>query len=467
MFLSNFSISICYYKHIVFRSLSSKEVKRMKHKLKILHTADLHLGTPFRFLNLAKQLSMQAEQERLFFKIIRLAEQEEVDFLIIAGDLFDSINPDKYLLKKIKEGLASIAQIDIIINPGNHDYWCPQGIWQSLSSLDHIHVFNPENSFFKFPQKGITFHGKPFLSQSSPKSLWRDEFPNLEAGFKNILVQHGDFQITNSNYNPIPSYWIDQSKFDFALLGHIHNSKGIIYTDDRVPCLYCGCPQGRGFDETGTKGIYLLELDDSKKTFRDQVKFISLNGAKFYNIPVLLSKAAYHALANQFEIQDQIIIDLSQALASVNNYKEFAEEAMSLGYISNKKNKNNKQEAKEFLLAHIGTFDCCKLRLEGNTQAKINCELLDQRLSEYFFHTEIKDNTRIEIDFDLLVKEHSLRGDVARHAKRLATQPDLLNQAFEKIGLENLKMQEAKNILEQAFYFTIQAAEQDLDIYEN
>ena len=59
----------------------------MKARLKILHTADLHLGKPYPFLNIAKQKAMQAEQERLFSQIIRIAAQEKVDFLVLAGDI--------------------------------------------------------------------------------------------------------------------------------------------------------------------------------------------------------------------------------------------------------------------------------------------------------------------------------------------------------------------------------------------
>lgn len=441
----------------------------MKARLKILHTADLHLGKPYPFLNIAKQKAMQAEQERLFSQIIRIAAQEKVDFLVLAGDLFDSINPDRYLLEKVEEGFAAIPQVEIIINPGNHDYWHPHDLWQKLSSLNHVHVFAPGSSEFRFSNHAIAFHGKAFLSQSSSKSLWQADSPNLDLNLTNVLVQHGDLQASHSNYNPIQTYWIDQAKFDFALLGHIHNSDKIIYTDKRIPCLYSGCPQARDFDEAGPKGIYLLDLTDPEKPFNQQLHFLPMDGARFYNIPISLTSSQYRNVDNQFDLQDQIILQLSEILSLLDENPSLKQtkEARSLALISNQSKKAQVREAMDFLLSRLGKYDSCKLKLEGSTPYKINSELLSQRLSEIFFHVEIEDKSTMPIDFDILLNEHSLRGDVTRYAKKLAKQEDLLKQALTSIALENLNMQKAKNIIEQAYYFTMQAAEQDLDIYED
>ena len=63
--------------------------------------------------------------------------------------------------------------------------------------------------------------------------------------------------------------------------------------------------------------------------------------------------------------------------------------------------------------------------------------------------------------------EQSLNGDISRYAKKLATQPDLLSDVLKKLELEDLPMQEAMEMLDQAYYYTILAKEQDIDVYED
>ena len=93
--------------------------------------------------------------------------------------------------------------------------------------------------------------------------------------------------------------------------------------------------------------------------------------------------------------------------------------------------------------------------------------MLLTKLQEIFFYVELRDETKMKIDFTGLIEEHSLRGDVTRYAKQLAAEPDLLNKVLEDLGLRNLNAEQAKQVIEQGYFFTMQAAEQDLDIYEN
>ncbi|NLJ69942.1 MAG: DNA repair exonuclease [Clostridiaceae bacterium] len=403
----------------------------MKRNLKIVHTADLHLGSPFSFLEPAKQKAMHSEQEKVFIQIIDFCRKERVDFLTIGGDLFDSSEPGEYLLNKVYQGFAAIPQVEILINPGNHDYWYQAGFWQKFSDMQHVHIFEPSIEYFEFDDLKIRFYGKPFLSQSSPQALWQGSDLKLDSAYFNILLQHGDLQSTNSksNYNPLSLSWFDRVGFDLVLLGHIHKSDNEILTAQGIPCLYSGCPCGRGFDEDGSKGIYLLELIEASEV--GKISFIPLAGPKFFKIRLNLTQFDFDS---QLELLEKIIAALEKRIAAYQIRSN---------------------------------YDCCQLKLTGYLSQKINRELLLSKLKNIFFFVELIDETKMKIDFTGLMEEHSLRGDVTRYAKQLATGPDLLNKVLEDLGLSDLNVEQAKQVIEQGYYFTMQAAEQDLEIYED
>ncbi|HHT24609.1 MAG TPA: DNA repair exonuclease [Clostridiaceae bacterium] len=366
-----------------------------------------------------------------FFQIINICHKERVDFLTIGGDLFDSSNPGKHLLDRVFQGFSAIPQVKILINPGNHDYWHQAGFWQYFSDLQHVSIFEPKTEYFEFPDQKVRFYGKPFISQSSPRPLWQGIDLMLDSAYFNILLQHGDLQSPNSasNYNPLNLSWFDRCGFDLVLLGHVHKSDKEILTAEGIPCLYSGCPCGRGFDEDGSKGIFLIELLEASEV--GQISFVPLAGPEFFKIRLDLTQIDFDT---QLELQEKIIAALEKRI---------------------------------YAYRIRSNYDCCQLKLVGYLSQKVNKELLLTKLKNMFFFVELIDETKIKINFTGLMEEHSLRGDVARYAKRLATGPDLLNKVLEEIGLADLNVEQAKQVIEQGYYFTMQAAEQDLDIYEN
>lgn len=399
--------------------------------ISVLHMADLHLGTPFQYLEPNKRNKMHLEQLRNFHEILQIAKLENVDYISIAGDLFDSIQIENHLLGTVKQELEELKNTQIIINPGNHDYWYPHSLWSSFSSLPNVHVFNPLQMNFYFDEHDITFWGKPFFSQSSINPLWeREDYIYYEQNKSNlnILVQHGDLLNPKSNYNPIYSDMIDKLEFDISLLGHIHTSNEIIYTDKRhLPCLYNGCVMGRGFDEIGEKGVHLIQIDENAKTINSS--FLKLKSPQFFEVQI-----------NVARFEDESMSNLSQNI------------------IDSVKDKVPQTQV---------PYHFCRLILTGFTSKRMNIHLLLDKMNEVFFYAEVIDRSKMKIDKEVLLEEHSLRGDVTRYAKQLATKPDLLNQMMISLDFDNMNMQMADRLIEKAYYYTMQAAEQELDLYEN
>lgn len=398
--------------------------------ISILHMADLHLETTFAYLSADRKHQMQEQQLAVLHQIMQIAKEQQIDFITIAGDLFESIHVQERTIQFLLQEFSNLENTQIIINPGNHDYWYPGSCWDQLDVLEHVHIFQPKIKCFYFADKQIAFWGKPFYSQSAAEPLWNREdslYYEKNKAALNILVQHGDLFDSGSNYNPLYLDLIDQLNFQVALLGHIHNPPAIQHTRKGIPCIYSGSVQGRGFDETGEKGIYLLELDEQSGAINWSFKI--LNSPRFYRIPLAMER---------FENIDYI------------SFTNILIESLL-----------------EKIGHEIGKFDCCKLLLQGFYSKNINVHLLSERMQELFFYAEVQDLSKMKPDQAMLLSEHSLRGDVARYAKQLATQPDLLHQVLCSLDLQDVNMKMAEQLIEQGYYFTLQAAEQELDIYEN
>ncbi len=89
-------------------------------KVKILHTADLHLCSPLSALGELAEIR-QAELLDTFGEIVDLAKKECVEVIIISGDLFDSPKPSATSINYINKKLAQIPEIKVFIALGNHD----------------------------------------------------------------------------------------------------------------------------------------------------------------------------------------------------------------------------------------------------------------------------------------------------------------------------------------------------------
>lgn len=108
-------------------------------ELKILHAADLHLDSPFEGLGAAKAARRREEQRRLLYRIAQLAETEQVDLVLLAGDLLDSDSTYAETGEALAEALGSISA-PVFISPGNHDFYSPRS--------PYAHVRFPEMCTF-------------------------------------------------------------------------------------------------------------------------------------------------------------------------------------------------------------------------------------------------------------------------------------------------------------------------------
>ncbi len=216
--------------------------------IKILHTGDLHLCSPM--LNMGEK-SAERKRELLetFSNIISLAREEDVNLLLIAGDMFETGKPDAETLDYVSKEFEKISNIKVFIVLGNHDYGLDYEFPQN------VHLFG--NYIEKVSVDNADIYGVSFDSEHNCRCI-TEGFTADNAENINILLVHGDMQ-TKSTYNPITADDISYSKMDYVALGHVHSHSGFEISGSSTYS-YCGIPEGRAFDECGEKGVIIAEV---------------------------------------------------------------------------------------------------------------------------------------------------------------------------------------------------------------
>lgn len=226
-------------------------------ELKILHAADLHLDSPFEGLGAAKAARRREEQRRLLYRIAQLAETEQVDLVLLAGDLLDSDSTYAETGEALAEALGSISA-PVFISPGNHDFYSPRSPYAHVRFPENVHIFkSPAVECVELPQLGARVWGAAFCDSYSPAML-HGFSASKSAGVKDIMCIHGEVAAA-SNYNPVTELDIAASGMDYIAMGHIHKESGL-KKSGTVYYAWPGCPEGRGFDETGEKHVYIVSL---------------------------------------------------------------------------------------------------------------------------------------------------------------------------------------------------------------
>lgn len=251
----------------------------MANSVRIVHTADLHLGSPFGYFPERAEV-LQADQLRIFMSIIRLCQDTESDLLLIAGDLFEQPRPPLSLVNEVRDLLASIPETRVFIAPGNHDPAEPDSLWQSTSWPKNVHVFLNGIESVDLPHLNTRIYGAAFQSTAAPEPLVRALLPEPHPDLINILLLHGEIITGNqgSAYNPISNQWLKTCGADYVALGHTHQGELVQRLDGTGPWYaYSGCPSGRGFDELGQKGVLSGTLTQIEQTGAA----VAANGRRF------------------------------------------------------------------------------------------------------------------------------------------------------------------------------------------
>jgi DNA repair exonuclease SbcCD nuclease subunit len=227
-----------------------------------LHAADIHLDSPLRGLEQyehAPAERIRAATRRAFERLIALALERRVDFVLIAGDLYDGdwrdYNTGLYLVRQL--GRLRDAEIPVIIIAGNHD--AANKMTRALRLPGNVQVLNdarPET--IRLEKVGVAIHGQSFACAAVTDNL-AAAYPPAVPGWVNIGLLHTALTGVEGHerYAPCTIEDLRARGYDYWALGHIH-TRAVPCADP--PVAFAGNPQGRHIRETGEKGCLLTTI---------------------------------------------------------------------------------------------------------------------------------------------------------------------------------------------------------------
>lgn len=220
---------------------------------KIVHAADFHLDSAFGGLPTDKARERRRESRELADRLADLVRAEEAEVVLLAGDLFDGERVFPETLERLKAALASMG-CPVFIAPGNHDPYTAISPYALRHWPENVHIFRREElEAVHLPDLDCVVHGAAFTSRSKAEQVLAG-FCAPQDGRTHLLCLHGDVGAPGSTYGPVLREQLAASGLHYAALGHIHQYSGV-QRDGGTCWAYPGCPEGRGFDELGDKGV--------------------------------------------------------------------------------------------------------------------------------------------------------------------------------------------------------------------
>lgn len=236
--------------------------------MKFIHTADLHLDSPLR--GLAAYADAPAERLRTatrdaFQNLVTQAIDEAVDFLVIAGDVYDGdwkdFNTGLFFIRQM--GRLRLAGIPVYLLYGNHD--ADSEMTRGLELPDNVHVFSSRKAeTFRLDAHKVALHGRSFKLAATTENLLPG-YPEPVAGWLNIGVLHTALEgnAEHARYAPCSVAELQGKGYQYWALGHVHEHW--MQRGD-VTIAYPGNLQGRHIREPGMRGALLVSAEDGEIT---------------------------------------------------------------------------------------------------------------------------------------------------------------------------------------------------------
>lgn len=359
--------------------------------MKFVHIADMHFDSTF--LNLSDKDIMgdlrRLEQRKVFKKIVEYIKQNKIEYLFISGDLYEHKYIKQSTIEYINNLFKEIPKTRIFIAAGNHDPKIKNSYYNKFNWNENVKIFN--SVIEKIETDDCYIYGYSF-----------DDFycegcdiENIEIeknGKYNILVIHGNLDGAKEDdkpYNPISRSLLEEKGFDYVALGHIHKLDYNTYENQKI--VYPGSTISLGFDELGTHGMIVGELNNGLK-----LKFVPLDDEEFVKRKL--------SVDNMYS-KEELIESINEMNINSNEYVEII--------------------------------------LTGRRNFEINIYELQKFLQNNRI-IKVKDETKISLDLEKIANENTLRGlFVKEMMERLeketnSEERDILERAIE-IGLNALE----------------------------
>jgi len=334
--------------------------------MRIIHCADLHLESSLKSI-LTGDKSKERRDELLhnFDRLVDYANDNSVDIILVAGDIFDNGKRRKTAIRHIIDLVKENPDIDFVFLKGNHD---TGGVFDDEYEIpDNVKLFDQKN-WKKYEFGDVVIKGV---------ELTKDNYKNvalslvLDPGKCNIVTLHaglanheGNKEAYEVNLNDLKN-----KNIDYLALGHIHKYERE-ELDDKGIYVYPGCLEGRGFDEVGPKGFVLLDIGEDGKVVDTFVPF---------------AKREIH--------REEVMITPEDTMPDIIGKVESA-------------------------VSGISDKDLVEIILVGKTNmdelVDIDTYRIKKTFEDSFYLFKIKDNTTVDVDYASFANDKSLKGEFIR-----------------------------------------------------
>ena len=324
--------------------------------MKLLHTSDLHLSSPLTsHLPAERARIRRREMLEVFHRLTEAAKREGCAGIIIAGDLFDSERVTEIALSDILDTIRRESALSFYYLPGNHE---GELIRRSGAELPkNLYIFG--EGWTSFARYDTVITGRTSLARGAFDEL------SLDRTRKNVVVLHGELRDT-SDVGVIGRRDAIGRGINYLALGHYHS-----FSEERLDgntvAVYCGTPEGRGFDEVGEKGYVIIDTDKAKIVPR----FVPFAKRQIHHVRLPLD-----GIMTQGELTERV----GDALAKIPD-------------------------------TSLVRLELCGSYREG---AWKSLETLRARYENAFFYFEIKDTSRMALEPERLKHDKTLKGEFIR-----------------------------------------------------
>ena len=224
--------------------------------MRLIHCGDLHLDSKMEAnLSAAQARERKAELLQTFARLVSLAREQKVDGVLIAGDLFDSRRVSARTAGLVLDIMEGAPDVEFFYLRGNHDE--SRDIFGGRALPENVKTFGSAWTYYR---RGDVVIAGLELDRENWESMY--DALELPADTANIVLLHGqDAAQPGQERIAIPR--LRGRNIDYLALGHIHSHQKA-RLDSRGIWAYCGCLEGRGFDECGEKGFVVLDVQPGR-----------------------------------------------------------------------------------------------------------------------------------------------------------------------------------------------------------
>lgn len=336
----------------------------MTERLRFLHTADIHLHAPHKYLG----KNIQEREQDFRDMLVRMKDfiaNERISIWFIAGDLWEHEHVTPPTISFLQKLFSELPNTHIFISPGNHDPYLPDSYYVHAEWPSNVTIFTSEWGNYVLPELDVCIYGIGFADPHQ-KEHRLQFFPGKKEGYKrHIMVMHGSVQEvmaeSDSNpYAPVRLQELEELEMDYIAMGHIHKPRIFYNRKNEIIAAYPGSPESLRASEIGERYALLGEWVSEQL--------------------VLQRVPTQTRLYRRVEIDLTGVIDYNQLFTMIR------EQLLPI---------NREQLLQVHLLGEISRY------------IYINPTMLE-RLGQDYFHIQWVDHTKPDYDLEQLKREHSV-----------------------------------------------------------